>query len=86
MHQNHSVNSYLRPLAYASSGIEFGGCVLAFWYGGLVLDRKFGMSPLFMITGLIVGAVAGFAMLYAMFRMISRMESEAGIDSTKPSE
>ncbi len=47
-----------------SLGIEFAVPVLLFAFLGLWLDKQFGLSPLGVISGVILGAIIGFWNVY----------------------
>ncbi len=45
-------------------GGTFAGAVVLFTFGGLMLDRWLGLTPLFTLVGTGVGAVLGFLNVY----------------------
>lgn len=49
---------------YIDTGLRFGLSIVLCFLGGLWLDRKTGLTPLFMLCGIMFGAVAGFYNLY----------------------
>ena len=57
-----------RPLEdlgrYSGYGITWVVTILLLGWGGLVLDERFGTSPLLVLAGAMVGMVAGFYTLY----------------------
>ena len=50
--------SYLR---FMSIGVQFGLTLTLLVLGGRWLDEKFGLTPLFTVTGALVGIVGGMA-------------------------
>ena len=46
--------------AYASVGIQLSATILICVIGGYKLDQHYGKSPVFLITGTVVGMVVGF--------------------------
>ena len=49
---------------YFAMGLRFAGGIVVFLFGGLLLDRRLGTTPLFLIVGTIAGAVLGFLSVY----------------------
>ena len=49
---------------YVSYGLTFAGGVIVFTLGGLWVDRRLGVVPLFTVAGTLVGAVLGFLSVY----------------------
>jgi ATP synthase protein I len=50
--------------ALAGLGLQFVIAILLCLYAGMWLDRKLGTSPWFVIAGIVVGASAGFFVMY----------------------
>lgn len=48
----------------AGVGLQFAGAILLFLFLGRWLDGKLGTEPWLLLTGVLVGAVAGFYSLY----------------------
>lgn len=53
---------------YLAAAIRFAGAIVMFLLGGLALDRWLKTTPLFTITGALVGAVLGFLSVYREFK------------------
>ncbi len=51
-------------LAYLDLGLRFALTILVAAGGGYVLDRWLHTLPLFLVVGLVLGAVAGFLNIY----------------------
>ena len=49
---------------YLAAGLRFAGGIVVFLFGGLLLDRALHTTPIFLITGTILGAVLGFLSVY----------------------
>ena len=49
---------------YASVGIQFAVTILVFVAGGWWLDGRLGTTPIFILLGMLLGAVAAFYKLY----------------------
>ncbi len=77
--------SLVRPLAYASCGMEFVAAVGIFSFGGLWLDRRFGWLPLFTLAGFAVGLALGFLSLYkTVYRLSRQEERERAAEGPRP--
>jgi len=67
----YSYRSEPSPLAgagkYMGLGLQFGGSIVLFMFGGIWLDKRLGTSPLFVIIGVFGGATAAF---YSMYRRL----------------
>jgi ATP synthase protein I len=50
--------------ALAGLGLQFVIAILLCLYAGMWLDRKLGTSPWFVVGGIVVGASAGFFVMY----------------------
>ena len=59
----------VNPARFAGIGIQFALSILLGLYGGQWLDRRLGTPPLFLITGVFLGAGAAF---YSMYRALMR--------------
>jgi F0F1-type ATP synthase assembly protein I len=62
-HASSKLSSAMSGGANASLGITFGVTVLFFVGVGWLLDDRFGSSPLFLIVGMLLGAIGGFVSL-----------------------
>ena len=49
---------------YLDTGLQFGLSIIVCFLGGWWLDTKTGMTPLFIILGIFLGAALGFYHLY----------------------
>jgi F0F1-type ATP synthase assembly protein I len=49
---------------YVALGMTFAGAIIMFMVGGWALDRWLGLTPLFTVTGTLVGAVLSFLSVY----------------------
>ena len=52
------------PLALAGLGMQFFVALVAFAYAGAWLDRRFDISPLFLLVGVFVGGGGTFVLSY----------------------
>jgi ATP synthase protein I len=52
---------------FAGVGLQFAGAILLFLFLGRWLDGRLGTEPWLLLTGVLVGAVAGF---YSMYRQL----------------
>jgi F0F1-type ATP synthase assembly protein I len=59
-----ALTSYSQAGTYIGSGFQFAGTMVAGLFGGRWLDEKLSTAPLFLISGILLGAVAGFYHLY----------------------
>ena len=58
------VGSYAHAGAYISSGVTFAATIVFCLFAGWWLDERWSTSPLFLVSGIALGAVAGFYHLY----------------------
>ncbi len=49
---------------YFATGLRFAGGIVLFLLAGLGVDRWLGTSPLFLLVGMVVGAVLSFLSVY----------------------
>ncbi len=49
---------------YLAAALRFAGAVVLFLLGGLFLDRRIHTTPLFTVSGALLGAVLGFLSVY----------------------
>ena len=49
---------------YLAAGLRFAGGIVVFLFLGLLLDRKLNTTPLFLLIGVVLGAVLGFLSVY----------------------
>jgi F0F1-type ATP synthase assembly protein I len=56
-------------MALAGLGVQFLAALLVFVYAGNWMDRRFGSSPLFLLSGLIIG---GGGVFYASYQRVLR--------------
>jgi F0F1-type ATP synthase assembly protein I len=55
---------YGQGYKYVSLGLTFAGGIIMFMAAGLGLDRWLGLTPLFTISGTLIGAVLSFVSVY----------------------
>lgn len=60
--------------AFAGLGLQFVVAILLFLYLGHWVDQRIGTSPLFLITGVFVGAGAAFYSIYRRLTAEQRRE------------
>lgn len=60
---------------YAGMGVQFAGAILLFLYAGNWVDGKLGSAPLFLISGVFVGAGLSFYSIYR--RVMADQQHEA---------
>lgn len=58
------VGSYAHAGAHISSGVQFAATIVFCLFAGWWLDERWSTSPLFLVSGIALGAVAGFYHLY----------------------
>ena len=65
---------------YSGYGIAWVLATLLLGWGGLVLDERFGTSPLLVIAGSVLGLVGGFQTLYvrAVVEPAEKQKEEPG--------
>jgi ATP synthase protein I len=77
----YSYRSQPSPLAgagkYMGLGLQFGGSIVLFMFGGLWLDKRLGTSPLFLIIGVFGGAAAAFYSMYRKLMADQRRDEES---------
>ena len=49
---------------YLAAGLRFAGGIVVFLFGGLLLDGWLHTTPLFLLVGVVLGAVLGFLSVY----------------------
>ena len=49
---------------YVALGMQFAGVIIMFMLGGWALDRWLHLTPVFTVTGTVVGAVLSFLSVY----------------------
>lgn len=57
--------------ALAGAGLEFGGAIVVSALAGVWLDRRFGTGPWLLLLSVLIGAGAGF---WVMYRMLTRSQ------------
>lgn len=62
------------PWALAGLGMQFFASLLLFVYGGAWLDRRFDVSPLFLLLGVFVGGGGTFYLSYRRLTANDRRE------------
>lgn len=62
--ENKVAGAYAEAGPYASLGVQFAVTILLFMAGGWWLDGQLTTTPLFILLGTLLGAVAGFYKLY----------------------
>ena len=63
---------------YSGYGITWVLTTLLLGWGGLVLDERFGTSPLLVISGAVLGLVGGFVSLYT--RTVAQPADREGVE------
>ena len=53
-------------------GLQFAGAIVLFLFVGRWLDERLGTEPWLLLTGVMVGAVAGFFSLYRQLVVVPR--------------
>ncbi len=64
--------SYQRGWAYAEVALQFGIAIVLCTLAGSWLDGKFGTGNILMISGVIIGTVAGFIGLMKQLNLLNR--------------
>jgi len=54
------------------AGLQFAAAILLFLFAGRWLDERLGTEPWLLLTGVLVGAVGGFASLYHQLVIVPR--------------
>lgn len=77
----YSYRSEPSPLAgagkYMGLGLQFGGSIVLFMFGGIWLDKRLGTTPLFVIIGVFGGASAAFYSMYRKLMADQRRDEES---------
>ena len=63
--------------ALAGLGVQFAVTLVAFYYLGQWLDRRFGTAPVFLLVGVFGGAGASFYAMYSRLMAAQRREDAA---------
>jgi len=58
------LGSYAQAGAYISSGVQFAATIVFCLFAGWWLDERWSTSPLLLVSGIVLGSVAGFYHLY----------------------
>ena len=58
------LGTYVHAGAYISSGVTFAATIVFCLFAGWWLDERWSTSPLFLVSGIVLGSVAGFYHLY----------------------
>jgi F0F1-type ATP synthase assembly protein I len=58
------IGSYAQAGAHISSGVQFAATIAFCLFAGWWLDERWSTSPLFLVSGIVFGSVAGFYHLY----------------------
>ena len=58
------LGSYAQAGAYISTGVQFAATIVFCLFVGWWLDERWSTSPLLLVSGIVVGSVAGFYHLY----------------------
>jgi len=61
---------------YFAAGIRFAGGVVLFVLGGFGLDRWLGTTPLFTVTGTLLGSVLSFVSIYRELVADKRLDED----------
>jgi len=61
----------------AGGGIQLAVALIAGLYGGQWLDRRFEVTPVFLYSGVALGAIGGMTALYRQLMRVTRDEEEA---------
>lgn len=64
---------------YFDTGLQFGLSIIFGFLGGWWLDTKAGTLPLFLLTGIFFGAIAGF---YNLYRQVTAHNRRKDSDET----
>lgn len=70
------VQSYAQASQYIGAGIQLAVSIFLCLLGGAWLDRQIDTSPLFLILGTFLGAVAGFYSLYKIATSAERQRKK----------
>ena len=68
------MNRRLLALRLTGLGWYVATCILAGVFGGVALDKQFGLTPLFTVLGLLFGITAAFYGFYKMIQPLLRPE------------
>ncbi len=63
---------------YGGVGLQFAGAILLFLFAGRWLDERLGTEPWLLLTGVMVGAAAGFYSMYRQLVIVPRRREEDG--------
>ena len=61
---NKILPTYARAGAHISAGVQFAATIVFCLFAGWWLDERWSTMPLFLVSGMIFGAVGGFYHLY----------------------
>lgn len=71
--RNGFLGSYAQAGAYIGSGVTFAATIVFCLFAGWWLDERWSTSPLFLVSGILLGAVAGF---YHLYKTLTAGESD----------
>lgn len=74
------LGSYARAGAYITSGVQFAATIVFCLFAGWWLDERWSTSPLFLVSGIVFGAVAGF---YHLYKTLTAAESDRQTDDSE---
>ena len=66
---------------FAGVGLQFAGAILIFLFAGRWLDEKLGTEPWLLLSGVMIGAAAGF---YSMYRQLVIQPRKKGEGKARP--
>ncbi len=69
-------NKSLSGNDFAGAGIQFAVTLVIFIFLGSWLDKRFGTSPLFILTGVLIGGGGSFYLLYRKVTAAQRADDE----------
>lgn len=69
---------------YSAAGIQLVVAIVLLAWGGHYLDAKLATKPLFLIGGVVLGAIAGFFNIYRMFKAEKDAEEKENHESKSP--
>ena len=64
---------------FAGVGLQFAGAILLFLFAGRWLDEKLGTEPWLLLSGVMIGAAAGFYSMYRQLVLQPRRKRDDGV-------